>query len=658
MKNQITKYLSYSFFFVTLLINPISAENQKKDYSKIILTKEKISELGMSIHTTKKKLWESTRISADNFIMSESLNKIKPTNEFRYSGETIPALALAYLLLDDDKYLTYSLKWIEALLSIPNWGNDDGNLLRASWSIGLALEYNWLYNYLDDELKERIQNRLLYEGEIIKETASKYRALSNHLLIETSTLGIIGLVLSQENKESEKLLEQADDWAKYIIRYAPEDGSWGEGILYWQYGLRYFLIFLESAESVGYNNYYSDYDWLKKTGYFAINFLLPTSKPQVINFSDCSSQTKIPAYIFYHLASKYNNGHFQFMGNKMLNKDSYRYSWMDLIQYNSNITSADIKNLPTLRHFEDTGFITMRSDWSNDATVIGFRCGPAVGHRNQSDSTRISNFGFGPGHGHPDVNSFSLFANGTWLAIDPGYTYKKETRNHNTVVVNNYGQVGEGGKWLDYMAFESREPAPSVLKVESNNIFDYVIGDAGNLYDDKANLKYFRRHLLFLKPNILLVADELVTKSESNFEWLLNAKELITKKDTNIFEIQSGKAKLNINLILPQNGISQILERKIKASDLLKIPNEKFGIIRTLNFKVENEKSTDYIVALSVQSESDAEVPSISLENENIIIESNNDKWIIRYNLNGKKEHPLFIVEEPKPFQTYYSFTK
>jgi len=39
------------------------------------------------------------------------------------------------------------------------------------------------------------------EAEIVKNTAARYRALSNHLLIETAAIGTVGLILEDDDPD-------------------------------------------------------------------------------------------------------------------------------------------------------------------------------------------------------------------------------------------------------------------------------------------------------------------------------------------------------------------------------------------------------------------------------------------------------------------------
>ncbi len=68
-------------------------------------------------------------------------------------------------------------------------------------------------------------------------------------------------------------------------------------------------------------------------------------------------------------------------------------------------------------------------------------------------------------------------------------------------------------------------PAPSVLRAETSPDFDYVIGDAGQIYVDEAGVDHFRRHLLFLKPYTVVILDDVKTRRPSRVDWFLHARD-------------------------------------------------------------------------------------------------------------------------------------
>jgi len=650
MLNNYRRTVLFGLLFFALAGWRALSAQEAAAHPRLILTPSRIAALKSSLETTHRDLWEVALQTADEFSREAIPEMAGAHNRYRRLGDTLPALGLAFLVTGETRYLESAEAWLSALLSVPEW-NGSANLGRSSWAIGCALLYDWLYDVLDTDLRSRIREKLLAEAEQIVQKAAYHRALSNHLLIETTALGMVGLAVGAEAEETEAFLDQADEWVGYIIGHAPLDGSWGEGVLYWQYGLSHFLRFLEASRTAGHKDYYPEYDWLKITGFFPIYFSLPGRPADAINISDSHNRLYIPKFILYHLASVNRNGYYQDYGNKISLSERRKFSWMDFIAYDPTVAPVDIGTLPTLKHFTDNDFVTMRSGWDEPATAIGFRCGPAPGHRNQNDPTRHKHRIFGPGHGHPDINSFCLFAYGEWLAIDPGYTLLKLTRNHNTVIVNGCGQAGAGNKWLNYQEFGAREPAPAILRVESNSVYDYVLGDAGNIYIDEARLKSFRRHLLFLKPDIVVIADELEGKENARFEWLLNARRSIKEKGKDQFEIIQNGVRLWVQPLLPEGYKARIQERELDASKMEKIV--------TLDLAVDAVRRVRYLVVLCALEDSRVRPPEVSFEDNVLSISHRNHSWTIAYReKTADAADPILIVEKPQPEQVFYQFVR
>jgi hypothetical protein len=220
-----------------------SSGSKPDDHPRLIITRENIAEMHRRAETTHKHLYELSIRLADDFAREVPPEAGNANNRLRRLGESLPSLGLAYLLTREDKYLDGANKWIRALLAVESW-EGSANLGRSAWITGVAQTYDWLYPYLDNDLKDSIVTRLKKEAQIVMNTAARTRALSNHLMIETSALGTVGLILEDNDPDREKFLTQANEWTEYIIQNAPLDGSWGEGVQYWQYGLGYFLRYL------------------------------------------------------------------------------------------------------------------------------------------------------------------------------------------------------------------------------------------------------------------------------------------------------------------------------------------------------------------------------------------------------------------------------
>ncbi len=602
------------------------------DFPRLIITNRNIDDFILKSKTTHQHLFNLSIQLADNFLGRVPPQAQNASNVYREIGETMPALGLAFLITNEDKYLAGVEKWIRMLMDVPTWEGSQ-NLGRSAWVTGIAQLYDWLYFYLDEDLKKQVVSRLKKEAKIIRNTAASTRALSNHLLIETSAIGIVGLILSEDDPDRDVFLNQANQWTEYIIKNAPLDGSWGEGVQYWQYGLGYFLRFLEGAQTSGYHDYFPEYDWLKKTGRFPIHFSVPDNLTRVINFGDCGTDRYIPTNLLYLPASKYKDGVVQDFALKIQATESHKLSWFDFLTFDAAIKPVDYRSVEKeFHHFDDHGFVTMRSSWEKDAALVGFRCGPAPGHANQAKPERLANRGYGPGHQHPDINSFVIYANGTWLAIDPGYIMLKETRNHNTILVNGHGQAGAGGKWLDYLTFQNRDPAPKITFTESTPIYDYVIGNAGNIYVDEAGLEYFERQLMFIKPDIIIIADRLKTGKDSYYDWLIQANEIAEIERIPLgYDIKKTEASLSVIPLLPTGVNLKYAERMLEANDVYGSSNynKREGLLKTINIQTTG-LNTNFLVVLTINKPGEIK-PEVSLEDGIIHIVKNGNKYLVNF---------------------------
>jgi hypothetical protein len=127
--------------------------------------------------------------------------------------------------------------------------------------------------------------------------------------------------------------------------------------------------------------------------------------------------------------------------------------------------------------------------------------------------SRDAVFDYGTGHQDADSGSFQIFSHGRFLAIDPLYTGQERTQDHSTLLFKGHGQLGEQA------AFGSAEALrfghhPEIVHAVTTPSYDYVVGDVTRAYHPALGLVRFVRHLLFVKPDVLLVADEVALREE------------------------------------------------------------------------------------------------------------------------------------------------
>jgi hypothetical protein len=183
--------------------------------------------------------------------------------------------------------------------------------------------------------------------------------------------------------------------------------------------------------------------------------------------------------------------------------------------------------------------VSARSDWTGEESLVVFKCGPFIGHKAVQEFT----YDPGGGHVHPDGNHFVLFGAGEWLVRDDGYR-AKWTGQHNTLLIDGQGQLGEGHQWFAGAAPLAGKSRPRILKAASSAALDHIVGDATETYPSALGLERFHRHLLFLKPDVLIVADDIRLKEPKKLELRFHPEQQTGRPDGAAFLFEGKTAVL------------------------------------------------------------------------------------------------------------------
>lgn len=179
----------------------------------------------------------------------------------------------------------------------------------------------------------------------------------------------------------------------------------------------------------------------------------------------------------------------------------------------------------------DQGLLTMRSDWSADATLLGVKSG------------------FTWNHNHADAGSFILYHKGRTLIADSGHSsystpeydgYYRQSEAHNVVTID--GRAEPASDLYDGSA--SMGTIDHVL--DTPNI-RYAWADATG-----PTSRYFQRNyrnILWVGDTILLI-DDLRSRDPGQFEWLLHHGGTATRKGQTV-EIRDGDAGVDVTPLFP-----------------------------------------------------------------------------------------------------------
>ncbi len=199
-------------------------------------------------------------------------------------------------------------------------------------------------------------------------------------------------------------------------------------------------------------------------------------------------------------------------------------------------------------------------------------CGEGVAFSNMGDRSknlslafRSSPYGSG-NHTHSDQNSFKLFYKGENVYMNAGYyqNYKdahailqyRNTRGHNTVMVNNIGQpfttraYGNITRALngDNLAYFAGDASQAYCGETENTYWIKCFAEAGlsqtaqyGFGDNPLNC--YKRQIFMLRPNKVVIYDELGADEPATWQWLLHSPvefHVAGNKVTTIYEGKGG----------------------------------------------------------------------------------------------------------------------
>ena len=345
-------------------------------------------------------------------------------------------------------------------------------------------------------------------------------------------LGEVGIAFLGE-------IEEADDWVWFATNvffnvypvWSDDDGGWHEGSSYWSSYIGRFTWWADvMREAMGINAY--DKPYFSKIGYYAM-YLLPPGKVGG-GFGDLTARKRARNYVplMSILAAQAQNPHWQWYVEQLGGPVSSGGYIGFLRGQLPKVAAKAPDELPTSRLFAGTGQACLNSDLKDatDSVQLGLKSSP-----------------FGTqSHGYESNNSFLLWAYGKRLLIRSGYrdiygsahhrNWMWSTRSTNCITVNGLGQRKHTAR-----------AQGRITAFETTPAIDAVIGDAGDSYEPEAGVRLFKRAILFVKPDIVIVYDRLKTNEPATFEYWLHAVNEFDLGTGNMVNIKNGDVGCQIS---------------------------------------------------------------------------------------------------------------
>ena len=525
-------------------------------------------------------------------------------SDLRYVADVTVNFLMAYLLTEDlpgyeaknEVYLQKTIQWAKAGLEYPYWGAThysegygwrNADLPAGHFLFSTAMVYHWLKDELQNEtctykigqdgtmntvvttqnkpMLEALEHRLWYVcAEMYLQTYTFDTYCGNHMHVRLGgmTAATLALRADADTQEEKDLLVKYTGLIMYkdglgMYSLMP-DGTSQEGVPYWEYAAEWLI----KAGTMIRDNF--DIDLFETTRVFehsasyVLYNLLPsdswTAANSVLNIGDSpTSHWYGPGNILRFIAYQYGDANAQWLADVMEESTlEVGYSqWMNVMFFDDAVEPEAPTLDHTLHWFQDMDHIIARTDWSGNEDMLSFKCGIPFGKNLMMlQKEGIYNGRADAGHAHPDANHITLFVNGEFLLRDDGYA-DKAAGNHNTLLVNGKGQLGEfvGADYVDFLnewVYFEQNAEPFVKLAVSNSEYDYMVGNATEAYSKDLKLELFERNILWLKEEqVLLVVDNIQTAVETDLElrWFPESKNVGTSG--NVYVIQSDRNTMN-----------------------------------------------------------------------------------------------------------------
>lgn len=536
----------------------------RPDHPRIFITRDDLPRLKRQLAAYPSE-WERTRSAA----------LWEPRDPGYGDARGIRCAAFAYAVTGEERYLNSAFAFAHDI--VQNHKLDQYASPEAVF--GLALAYDWCYQGLTAAQREEIAGGILrLAAYLSSDRIWRHSDFNNHFVLEKVwPLVMAGLALHGDRADPQvgEMLRLANDYLHQHLLpaanlMAGSSGGQHEGYGYdsWGYARPMFSV-LEAWRTATGEDLFPSCSAGRYNALWNIHGRRPFDGRQE-HFDDAGlehawSQANEGEFI-YLLASRYRDGHAQWMGDQIARRyDSYL--WPVLLWRDPELAPQAPDDLPTARLFDGLGWVLMRSSWSPDATFASFQCGP-----------------FLTGHQHLDNNAFTIHKRAL-LAIDPGVNaygenvqtgyrenYYSRSIAHNTITVLDPNETFPGGAWaggrpgaandggqLRMVGAERVEEVTPGSRFEVGRIaahlhqplFTYVVGDATKSYSP-AKLDLFLRHFLYLPPDVFVIFDQVrATRPEFRKAWLLHS---VTEPEVSgsLIAITNAPGRLVSRTVLPE----------------------------------------------------------------------------------------------------------
>jgi hypothetical protein len=312
---------------------------------------------------------------------------------------------------------------------------------------------------------------------------------------------------------------RAAAWAAYALKviatnfphWAGQEGGWAQGVPYGMfYNSRDVMPFhawkLATGHDVWLKPFYQRLPWFF---YYCVSPL-----GEIMPFGDSEHLPVRPSLartLMLSMGLRLQDARLCRWSDQVLEPDGNRAALDPFpgILYEDDVERASAAAVPNDRVFRGIGWAALHSDVTRAREDLHVML-------------RSSPYG-GVSHGHASQNDIAVIKGGRALICaggmrfphhgSPFHTqYAQQSISHNCVLVDGQGAINrDGNQGGEIVAFQSGE------------LYGYACGEAENAYGHL--LDKWRRHVVLVRPSVLILIDDLLAPKSVTYQWLLHALE-------------------------------------------------------------------------------------------------------------------------------------
>ncbi len=385
-------------------------------------------------------IYKQIRLSAQEILRQKPVEYrlIGPRllSESRRCLSRVYTLATVYRLEREQAMARRAIEEMLTAAAFKDW-NPSHFLDTAEMTHALAIGYDWLYDVLSEEERQKIRQAIVDKGlrpgeKIYRSggwwTKSQYNW--NQVCNGGMTIGALAIAEDEPELAGWIVHHACKSLPIAMQQYAP-DGAWAEGPGYWNYATSYTVYMLAALQTaLGTDFGLSDLPGFSEAGTFRIHVI--GTSGLAFNFADGGERPGESPAMFW-LARRFNKPQYAWHEREVIRGRSPLHLWW------FDPRGSGLEEEPLARHFRHADVVMMRSSWDRS---VGFYVGLKGGDNAVN-------------HSHLELGSFVLDFQGQRFATDlgpddynlPGYFgrqrwtyYRLNTEGQNTLWINRSNQ--------------------------------------------------------------------------------------------------------------------------------------------------------------------------------------------------------------------------